>query len=92
MKSGYRSRYSDSYGLDDQGVGFRVPMEERIFSSPCCPGRHCDPLSLLSNGYRGLFTRGVKPPGHEADHSHITGAEAKKVWIYTSAPSYAFMA
>jgi hypothetical protein len=35
---------------------------------------------------------GVKLPGREADHSPPASAEAKKMWIYTSAPPYAFMA
>jgi hypothetical protein len=25
------------YGLDNQGVGFRVPVRSRIFTSPYCP-------------------------------------------------------
>jgi hypothetical protein len=35
-----------------------VPVGSRIFSSPRRPERLWGPLSLLSNGYRGLF-----PPG-----------------------------
>jgi hypothetical protein len=49
------------YGLDDRGVEFRVPVEPRILSSPRCSDRFWGPLSLLSNGYRGLF-----PPGGKA--------------------------
>jgi hypothetical protein len=45
------------YGLDDRGIGVRVPVGSRIFSSPQRPYRHWGPLSLLSNGYRGLFPR-----------------------------------
>jgi hypothetical protein len=37
-----------AYGLDDRGVGVKVPVGSRIFTSPCRP-------DLLSNGYRGLF-------------------------------------
>jgi hypothetical protein len=37
------------YGLDDQGVGLRVPMEAKIFTSPCRPDLLWDPPSLLSN-------------------------------------------
>jgi hypothetical protein len=39
------------YGLDDQGVGVRVQVGSRIFSSS-------RPTNLLSNGYRGLFPQG----------------------------------
>jgi hypothetical protein len=38
----------------------------------------------------GISFPGVKPPGREADHS--PSAKVKKMWIYTSTPSYAFMA
>jgi hypothetical protein len=46
------------YGLDDRGVGVRVPVGPRTFSSACHPDRLWDPPSPLSNGYRGLFPRG----------------------------------
>jgi hypothetical protein len=45
------------YGLDDRGVGVRVPLGSRIFSSPRLPDRLWDPPNLLSNGYRGFFPR-----------------------------------
>jgi glutamine synthetase len=41
-----------SYGLDDRGVGVRVPVESRTFFSPHLPDRLGGPPSLLSNVYR----------------------------------------
>jgi hypothetical protein len=35
---------------------------------------------------------GVKRPRREANHSPSASAEVKKTWIYTSTPSYVFMA
>jgi hypothetical protein len=44
-----------SYGLDDQGVGVRVPIGSRMFSSTNRPDRLWGPPNLLSNGYRCSF-------------------------------------
>jgi hypothetical protein len=41
------------YGLNNQGVGVRVPVGARIFTCPCRLDRLWGPPSLLSNGYRG---------------------------------------
>jgi hypothetical protein len=46
------------YGLDDRGVGVRVPVGSRIFSSPRRPDRPWGLPNFLSNGYWGLFPRG----------------------------------
>jgi hypothetical protein len=46
------------YGLDDRRVGVRVPVEARIFSSPCRPDRLWGPPILVSNGYQGSFPGG----------------------------------
>jgi hypothetical protein len=40
------------YGLDSRGVGVRVMVRSRIFSSPSRLDRFRGPPSLLSNGYR----------------------------------------
>jgi hypothetical protein len=45
------------YGLDDRGVGVRVQVGSRIFSSPSRPDRLWGPPSYLYNGYQGLFPR-----------------------------------
>jgi hypothetical protein len=39
----------------------------------------------------GALSPTVKRPGREADHSSPASAEVKKMWIYTSTPTYAFM-
>jgi hypothetical protein len=62
------------YGLDDRGIGVRVPAESRIFSSPRHPDRFWGPPNLLSNG-----SLGVKRPGREADLSPRTSAEIKNI-------------
>jgi hypothetical protein len=78
------------YGLDDLGVGVRVPVGSIIFPGRRRPNLLWGPPSLLSNGYRGL-SPGVKRPGRESDHSPPTSAEVKKTWVYTSTPPYLFM-
>jgi hypothetical protein len=80
-----------SYELDDQGVGVRVLVRSRIFSSPLsrpAKGSTQPPIQWVP----GLFPRGIKQLGREADHSPPTSAEVKKTWVYTSTFSYAFMA
>jgi hypothetical protein len=48
------------YGLEDRGVGVRVPVGARIICSPHHPDRFWEPSSRLSNRYRGLSRRGLK--------------------------------
>jgi hypothetical protein len=73
------------YVQDDRGVGVRVPVELRIFTSPCRPDMFCGPPDLL-NRYRGIFPWGLKRPKRETDHSPPTTAEVKKKWVYTFTP------
>jgi hypothetical protein len=42
------------YGLDDLGVGVRIPIRARIFTSPCRPDRLWGPPNLLPNLCREL--------------------------------------
>jgi hypothetical protein len=42
-------------GLDDQGIGVRVPVWLRIVTFPYRPDRLWGPPSLLSSGYQSLF-------------------------------------
>jgi hypothetical protein len=55
----------------------RVPVWSRIFPSQR-PDRLRGPPSLISNGYKGVLSSGVKRQGREADHSPSTSAEIKK--------------
>jgi hypothetical protein len=80
-----------SYELDEQGVGFRVPVRSIVLSSPLRLDWLWGPPNLLSNGYPGALSPGVKQPGREADPSPPASAEVNTVWIYTSTPPYAFM-
>jgi hypothetical protein len=79
------------YGMDDRGVGVRVPVGSKILSSPRLPDRLRGPPNLLSNGSAGLFFGGVKRLWREADHSNLSSAKVKKMWIYTTTPPYALM-
>jgi hypothetical protein len=67
------------YGLDVLGVGVRVPVRSRIFSSPSRLGWLWGPPNLISNGYRGPFLPEVKQPGREANHSSPASAYVKKM-------------
>jgi hypothetical protein len=75
------------YGLDDRGgrssslsgdKHFHFPMSSKPALGPTQP--HIQ------------WVTGGKLPGHEANQSHPTSAEVKKMWVYTFTPPYAFMA
>jgi hypothetical protein len=80
------------YGLDDQRGGRSSPGRVKkclllhIVQTSC--GVH--PTSYKM-GTGGSFP-GVKRQGREADHSHPTSVEVKKMWIYRSTPPCVFMA
>jgi hypothetical protein len=75
------------YEMDDQGGGSSSPGRVKNFhfsiSSRQALGSTQPPIKWVP---------GVKRQGREADHSPPTSAEVTKVWIYTSSPSYVFMA
>jgi hypothetical protein len=73
---------ANGYGLDNQEVWVRVHVVQT--------GSGVHPTSYPM-GTGGSFP-GVKRHGREADHSPPASAEVKKMWIYTSTPTYAFMA
>jgi hypothetical protein len=74
------------YLPDDRGVGFRVPLGSRIFTSPRRPDRLSGPTQPPNQCVPRAISSGVKRPGCEADQSSPTSAEVKKIWIYTSTP------
>jgi hypothetical protein len=48
--------------------------------------------SLLANGYGGLFSKEVKRPRLEVDHSLSSSADVKDTWSYTSSTPYVLVA
>jgi hypothetical protein len=54
--------------------------------------RAMGPTQPLIQWVTGALSPGLKRSRREADHSAPTSAEVMKTWIYTSTPSYAFMA
>jgi hypothetical protein len=73
------------------------PEESLVLSQFSIPALH-----IVQTGSRvhstsypmgtGVSFPGVKRQEREADHSHPTSAEVKKMWIYTCTPLYVFMA
>jgi len=59
-------------------IGSSRPGSVWEFSSPPRSEGFCDPPSLLSNGYQGALSLGVKLPGRKADQSPTSSTEAKK--------------
>jgi hypothetical protein len=81
------------YGLDDRGVGIRVPMggsKNFYFSMSSTPA--LGPTQPPMQWVPGALSPRVKRAGRETDHSPSTSGEVKKTWVYTSTPPYIFMA
>jgi hypothetical protein len=78
-----------SYGLDDRGWSSSPGrVKNFLFSITSTPilGRTHSPIQWVP----GALSPEVKRVGSEADHSLPSGAEVKKMWIYTSTPPYVF--
>jgi hypothetical protein len=54
------------HGLEDRGLIYG--KGNRFLSSPQCPDQLWNPLSFVSNGYRGVLSPALKRPGLKADH------------------------
>jgi hypothetical protein len=80
------------YGLDDRGVGVRVPVGSRTFTCPHRPDRLLGSTQPPIQRGTGTISLRVKRPGLKAEHSLPTSAEVKKTWTYTSIYPYVFMA
>jgi hypothetical protein len=86
MSRGSSFGLATGYGVDERGVGIEVLVESYIYFYTSSRQALRSTQSLIQ------WVPGVMRQGREADHSHPTSAEVKKMWIYTSTPSYAFMA
>jgi hypothetical protein len=80
---GVEAGIATGYGLNDRGVGIRVPVGCSLLHV-VQTGSRAHPNSY-PKGTGGSFP-GVKQPGREADHSLPASGEVKKIWIYTSTP------
>jgi hypothetical protein len=79
------------YGLDNQRVGFRVPVRVTNFFFSTSSRPALGPTQPPFQWLPGILTPRVKWQGREADHSFPASTEVRKMWIYTSTPAYAFM-
>jgi hypothetical protein len=79
------------YTLDDRGVGVRVPVGARFFSSPRRPDRLWGPPNPPIQWVPGALSPGLKRLGRVADHSPPISAEVKNTWIYTFTSPYTFV-
>jgi hypothetical protein len=64
-----------SYGLDDRGVGVRIPVGRRIFLFSKLSRPALSSTQLPIQWVPGTLSPGVKRPGLEVDHSPPTSAE-----------------
>jgi len=67
----------------DWTTGVSFSAYARPYSLPPHPDQLWDLSSLLVSA----LSLGVKWPGHEAGHSHLSSAKFKNAWSYTSTPT-----
>jgi hypothetical protein len=70
-----------------EGLG-SISASDKIYLSSQSPDRLWGPHNLLYSVYRGLFSRGVKRQGREADHSPQISVEVKKTWVFPRTSSW----
>jgi hypothetical protein len=63
-----------------------IPCSAMLFSYLQRSDRFWGPPSLLSNGYRGALSTGVKDQKRETDHSLASSAEVKNCGAMPSLP------
>jgi hypothetical protein len=80
------------YGLDDRGVGVRVPVGSGIFHFSKSSRPALEYTQPPIEWVPGAHSPEAKRQEHEADHSPRTSAEVKTMWVYTSIPLCVFMA
>jgi hypothetical protein len=81
-----------AYRLDNRGVGVQVPVGVKNFLFFTSSRSALGSTQTHIQWVRGALSPGVKQQGLEADHSPPAVAEVKKISIYTSTPTYTFMA
>jgi hypothetical protein len=82
------TKHVSKYFMKKKGISYYHLLLNYV---PRRPDWLWGPPNLLSKGYRGALSPGLKRPVRETGHSPPANAEVKKVWIYTSTLPYAFM-
>jgi hypothetical protein len=85
-----RAGIATGYELNGRGIRVRVPVWAKFFSTSSRPV--VGPTQESIQWVPGALSSGVDRPWLEADYSPPSGTEVKSIYIYTSTPTYAFMA
>jgi hypothetical protein len=81
-----------SYRLDDRGFRVWVPVRSRMFTSHIMRDWFMTYSVTYQIGTEGSLLGGKMIRVCKADNSPPVIIEAKKMWIYTPAPPYIFIA